>query len=291
MKTLEQLLQPSAQDETKRYSIRIDGMPKTGKTALALTASAQCPNPKEWKKDKPVEITDLLWLGFEENCLLYPNRKGVNVKHLYDWSNSDLTWDQLKSAIKALPGLKNQFEDKGIKTIVVDTLSTFNQILLRDCVQRPDFARNSDRMMAHGQINDGHDLLLDCLRATGLNFIGLVHLEVFQPFGEDGTNDSFKKNAEKQANKVQAMSIGGIRADFIPSMKPKAAGRWARLTDATLVTFAEERAVRAGVKELVYAFTQSADSEFNCGSRWALKGNQEPFLYPILKSVYNLEEK
>src|ERR1700710_2739897 len=101
MKTLEQLLQPQKQSEVKRYSMRIDGMPKTGKTALALAASAQCPHPKEWSKEKKVEINDLLWLGFEENCLLYPNRKGVHVKHLYDWSSSDLQWDQLKSAIKA----------------------------------------------------------------------------------------------------------------------------------------------------------------------------------------------
>lgn len=288
MKTLEQLLQPQVQTDTKRYSIRIDGMPKTGKTALALTASAQCPHPKDWSADKKVQINDLLWLGFEENCLLYPNRKGVNVKHLYDWSSPDLTWDQLKSAIKALPGLKNQFEDAGIKTIVVDTLSTFNQILLRDCVQRPDFARGADRMMAYGQINDGHDLLLDCLRATGLNFIGLVHLMVFQPWGEDGTNDTFKKNADKQVDKVSAMNLGGMRSDFIPAMRDKAAGRWARLTDATLVTFAEEKAIRAGVKELVYRFTQNADSEFNCGSRWAIKGAQEPFLYPLLKSIYGL---
>lgn len=288
MKTLEQLLQPSKQDEAKRYSIRIDGMPKTGKTALALTASAQCLPPKEWNPSKPVTISDLLWLGFEENCLLYPNRKGVHVKNVYDWSSPDLTWDQLKNAIKALPGMRKQYEDAGITTIVVDTLSTFNQILLRDCVQRPDFARDADRMKAYGLINDGHDLLLDCLRATGLNFIGLVHLEVFQPWGEDGTNDTFKKNADKQVNRIEAMALGGVRSDFIASMRPKAAGRWARLTDATLVTFAEERAVRAGVKELVYKFTQSADSEFNCGSRWNLTGNQEPYLRPILKSVYKL---
>lgn len=285
-KTLEQLLQPQRQSEVKRFSIRIDGMPKTGKTALALTSSSQCPHPKDWNTAKPVEISDILWLGFEENCLLYPNRRGITVRNLYDWSSPDLTWAQLKDAIKALPALRTQFEDQGIKTIVVDTLSTFNQILLRDCVQRPDFPREADRMKAHGLINDGHDLLLDSLRATGLNFIGLVHLEVFQPFGEDGTNDAFKKNASKQIDKIEAMSLGGVRASFIPSMKPKAAARWARLTDATLVTFAEERAIRAGVKELVYKFTQSADSEFNCGSRWAIKGDQDQFLYPLLKDIY-----
>lgn len=293
MPTLEDLLKPSTSSKptSSRFSIRIDGMPKTGKSALALTASKDCPHPSKWDANKRVDVNDLLWLGFEENCLMYPQRKGINVVNVFDWSHPDLTWTDIKKAVKALPGLRQQFIDKGITTIVVDTLSTFNQLLLRDMVQRPDFARDKDKFAAYGEVNDAHDLLLDCLRATGLNFIGLVHLEVFQPWGEEGTNDAFKKNAEKQIDKIEAMSIGGIRADFIPSMRPKAAGRWARLTDATLVTFAEERTVRAGVKELVYRFTQSADSEFNCGSRWALRGDMEPYLYPLLADIYNLKGK
>lgn len=284
---LEQLLQPVSDGVSKdRFSMRIDGMPKTGKSALALTASKQCPHPSKWSSSNPVEVKDILWLGFEENCLMYPRRKGIRVTNLFDWSDPDLTWDQLKPAIKALPGLKQQFIDKGISTIVVDTLSQFNELLIRDLVQRPAYDRTKDVMAAWGAVNDGHDLLLDCLRATGLNFIGLVHLNPFQPWGEEGTNDAFKKNAEKQIDKIEAMSIGGIRADFIPSMRPKAAGRWARVTDATLVTFAEERAVRAGVKEVVYKFTASGNSEFNCGSRWNVKGPQEPYLRPILQDIY-----
>jgi hypothetical protein len=293
MSKLEDLLKPtpSNKDAFKRFSIRIDGMPKTGKTALALTASKECPHPSKWDPKNPVNVNDILWLGFEENCLMYPQRKGLNVVNVFDWSDPSLTWEDLKSAIKALPGLKQQFADKGITTIVVDTLSTFDSLLVRDLVNRPDHARAKDKMFAWGAVLDAQYLLLDCLRATGLNYIGLVHLQPFQPMGEDGTDDTFKKAAAKQVDKIEAMSIGGIRSDFIPSMRAKAAGHWARMTDATIVTYAEERTVRAGVKQLVYRFAQSADSEFNCGTRWNLQGDQEPYLYPLLKDLYNLKDK
>jgi hypothetical protein len=293
MSLLESLLSPKKVEAAPpRFSIRIDGAPKTGKTTLALTASKQCPNPKEWDPKKPVDLQDLVWIGLEENCLLYAQRRGLRVPNFLDWSGAGLTWLDLEPAIKALPGAMKQYRDNGCTTIVVDTLSAFESMLIRDIVTTPDYQRDMDRVRAYGRVNDAHDLLFDKLRQTGMNFIGLVHLNVNQPFGEEGGNsaaaEAMKRQAEKIHDKVEAMSVAGISSAFIPAMRPKAAGRWARLTDGVLVTFAKERTIRAGQKELRYLFTSRPSDDYAAGGRWDLQGDQEPYLRPHLENIYKL---
>ena len=293
MSLLEQLLSPKKQDDKpSRFSIRIDGAPKTGKTTLALTASQDCPPQKEWDAKKPVSLNDLVWIGFEENCLLYTQRRGITVPNFLDWSGASLTYRDLAPAIKALPAAMEQYKANGCKTIVIDTLSAFESMLIRDIVTEPDYAKDMDRVKAYGRVNDAHDMLFDKLRETGMNFIGLVHLNVNQPFGEEGGSsaaaEAMKRQAEKTHDKVQAMSVAGVSSAFIPAMRPKAAGRWARLTDGVLVTFAEQRTIRAGVKELKYLFTCSPSNDYAAGGRWDLKGDQEPFLRPHLKNIYGI---
>lgn len=293
MSLLEQLLSPSGvDDKPPRYSVRIDGAPKTGKTTLALTASKFCPPQSEWNPAKPVELSDLVWIGFEENCLLYAQRRGLKVPNFLDWSGASLTYRDLAPAIKSLPGAMKQYRDNGCTTIVVDTLSAFESMLIRDIVVEPDYAKDMDRVRAYGRVNDAHDMLFDKLRETGMNFIGLVHLNVNQPFGEDGGNsaaaEAMKRQAEKTHDKVGAASVAGLSTAFIPAMRPKAAGRWARLTDGVLVTFAEQRTVRAGQKELKYLFTSSPSNDYAAGGRWDLRGDQEPYLRPHIEKIYNL---
>jgi hypothetical protein len=272
--------------------VRIDGAPKTGKTTLALTASKFCPPQSEWNPAKPVELSDLVWIGFEENCLLYAQRRGLKVPNFLDWSGASLTYRDLAPAIKSLPGAMKQYRDNGCTTIVVDTLSAFESMLIRDIVVEPDYAKDMDRVRAYGRVNDAHDMLFDKLRETGMNFIGLVHLNVNQPFGEDGGNsaaaEAMKRQAEKTHDKVGAASVAGLSTAFIPAMRPKAAGRWARLTDGVLVTFAEQRTVRAGQKELKYLFTSSPSNDYAAGGRWDLRGDQEPYLRPHIEKIYNL---
>jgi hypothetical protein len=295
MSLLEQLLSPKkTATDSPRFSIRIDGAPKTGKTSLALTASGFCPEPSKWDPKNPIELKDLVWIGLEENCLLYAQRRGLAVPNFLDWSGAELTYTDLAPAIKALPSAMKQYRDNGCTTIVVDTLSAFESMLIRDIVTTPDYQRDMDRVKAYGRVNDAHDMLFDKLRETGMNFIGLVHLNVNQPFGEDGGNtpaaEQMKRQAEKTHDKIEAMSVGGQSTAFIPAMRPKAAGRWARLTDGVLVTFAEEKTIRAGVKELRYQFASSPNSDFAAGGRWDLKGPQAPYLRPHLENIYGLKK-
>lgn len=293
MSLLEDLLSPKKVAESPpRFSIRIDGPPKTGKTSLALTASKQCPHPKDWDAAKPVELKDLVWIGLEENCLLYAQRRGITVPNFLDWSDANLTYDKLEPAIKGLPGAMKQYQANGCTTIVVDTLSAFESMLIRDIVTEPNYPKDMDRVRAYGRVNDAHDLLFDRLRMTGMNFIGLVHLNVNQPFGEEGGNsavaEAMKRQAEKAHDKVSAASVAGLSSAFIPAMRPKAAGRWARLTDGVLVTFAKERVVRAGQKELRYLFTSTPSDDYAAGGRWNVNGDQEPYLRPHLENIYKL---
>lgn len=290
---LQSLLSPKkVAEHPARFSIRIDGAPKTGKTTLALTASKQCPPLKDWNPDKPVSLDDLVWIGFEENCLLYAQRRGLRVSNFLDWSDASLSYRDLAPAIKALPSAMRQYRDNGCSTIVVDTLSAFESMLIREIVTEPDYEKDMDRVRAYGRVNDAHDLLFDKLRETGMNFIGLVHLNVNQPFGEEGGGNSpaaeaMRRAAEKAHDKVGAASVAGLSTSFIPAMRPKAAGRWARLTDGVLVTFAKERTIRAGVKELKYMFTSSPSSDYAAGGRWDLKGDQEPYLRPHIENIYS----
>lgn len=293
MSLLEQLLSPKVvDDKPARFSLRIDGAPKTGKTTLALTASKQCPPHKEWDAKKPVSLDDLLWIGFEENCLLYTQRRGIHVPNFLDWSGAGLSYRDIAPAIKALPAAMEQYRKNGVTTIVVDTLSAFEAMLIRDYVTEPDYQKDMERVRAYGKVNDAHIMLFDKLRETGMNFIGLVHLNVNQPFGEDGGNsaaaEALKKQAEKTHDKVQASSVAGVSSAFIPAIRPKAAGHWARSADGVLVTFAEQRTIRAGQKELKYLFTCSPSTDYAAGGRWDLKGDQEPYLRPHLENIYGI---
>ena len=288
---LEQLLSPKAVDsKPARFSLRIDGAPKTGKTSLALTASAHCPHPSKWDARTPVQLRDLVWLGFEENCLLYAQKRGIAVPNFLDWSGASLTVSDLIPAIKGLPGAMKQYRANGCTTIVVDTLSAFESMLIRDVIHTPDFARDMDRVRAWGRVNELHDMLFDKLRETEMNFIGLVHLDVNQPFGEEGGNsaaaEALKRQAEKAHDRVEASSVAGISTAFRAAMRPKAAGRWARLSDGVLVTFAEEKIIRAGQKQLQYRFAASPNNDYAAGGRWDLQGTQEPYLRPHIEHIY-----
>jgi hypothetical protein len=288
---LEQLLSPKkVDDKPSRFSLRIDGAPKTGKTTLALTASSMCPHPSKWDDKNPVELKDLVWVGLEENCLLYAQKRGLVVPNFLDWSSANLGIKELAPAIKALPAAMKQYLDNGCTTIVVDTLSAFESILLRDIVVAPDYQKDMDRVRAYGRVNDMHDMLFDKLRETGMNFIGLVHLDVNQPFGEEGGNsaaaEAMKRQAEKQHDKVEASSVAGVSTAFRAAMRPKAAGRWARLSDGVLVTFAEEKVVRAGTKMMQYKFAASPNEDYAAGGRWDLQGTQEPYLRPHIERIY-----
>lgn len=292
---LASLLQPSDTAATKkRFTIRIDGQIKTGKTTLALTASKEIAPYKAWSKQNPQEINDVLWIGFEENCLMFAENKGVKVKNFLDWSSPQLTWGVLQQAVRALPQACEEYKKAGVTTIIVDSLSTFDDLLIRDLVTMGGHDSDMARIRAYGQVNEAHMVFFDMLRKTELNIIGLVHLVDEGLFGEQGGNSqiaqAMAKQAAKQIDKNSAATVGGARADFVPAMRPKAAARWARLSDGVLVCFVEDRVVRAGVKEPQYLFTQSPHKGFAAGGRLGLDGPQQPCLYPVLKNLYNLQD-
>lgn len=292
---LAQLLTPSDKTtDTRRFTIRIDGQIKTGKTTLALTASKDVGPMREWSKQNPRECNDLLWIGFEENCLMFAEGRGIKVKNMLDWSGPSLTWGMLRPAVMALVDACEEYKKAGVTTIVVDSLSAFDDMLIRDLVTMGGHDSEMARIRAYGQVNDAHMLFFDMLRKTGLNIIGLVHLIDEGVFGEQGGNSQIAQAMAKQAQKTidrnQAAAVGGVRSDFKPAMRSKAAGRWARLSDGVLVTFVEEKVIRAGVKESQYMFVQSPTDEYAAGGRWDLKGPQLPCLWPVLKNRYNLKD-
>lgn len=285
-----QLLQPK-KPEFKNFILRIDGQPKSSKTTLAITTSRQCPPPAQWDAKKPVELTDIMWLSFEPNALMYPASRGVTVTNQLDWSDESWTLNDLVPAIKALPAAAEQYRAAGVTTIVVDTLSAFNRFLLREIIERPAYERDMDRIRAYGRVDEMHYLLFDSLRAMKMNIVGIVHLQAFAPFGEDGGNSAsamaMKAQAEKQVTKLEANQVAGMRTDYVPDMRPKPAGHWARLSDAVLVAKPRQVTVRAGVQELKYEFiAQTTDGEFSAGGRWALPPVQDGFLRPHIEARY-----
>ena len=285
---LAELLSPKKQSY-KRYMMLISGMPKSGKTTLAATTSLQCPPPAQWNPAKPVALKDIMWLQFEPNATMYLNERGVEIPNILDWSDESLTYAQLKPAIDALPAAAKQYRDAGITTIVVDTLSTFNRLLLRDIIDRPTQG-DMERIRAYGDVDKQHYNLFDNLRATGLNIVALVHLQHFAPFGEEGGNSAaaaeFKKTAAKQVDKVTAGMVGGQRTDFVPDLRPKPAGHWTRMVDAALVAAPEKKIVSAGKFKMEYKFLSTGNSDFSAGSRWAIGDVCDGYLRPVIEAKY-----
>ena len=287
---LQQLLQPKAVSElTGNYKLRIDGQIKSGKTTLALTASAQCPHPSKWDAKNPVEITDMLWIMTEPFALEYAQHNGVHVKHVLDWSDPALTIRELEPAIKALPAAAEQYRAAGVKTVVWDTLSTTNARLIRDIVGA--FPEGSmDRIRAYGKVDEKHYLIFDMLSAMRMNVLSIVHLQAFIPFGEEGgKSESAQKMADaaaKQVTKVEAMNAAGMRSDFIPDMRPKPAAKWGRLSNNVLVMRPQEVVISAGKKDMKYGFVAQPSEEYSAGGRWNLKGQQDAYLRPHIEKFY-----
>lgn len=223
---------------------------------------------------------------------MFAETRGVKVKNFLNWAKPDLTYDKLRPAILALPEACEEYKKAGVTTIVVDSLSAFDDMLIRDQVTMGGHESDMARIRAYGAVNEAHMLFFDMLRKTGLNIIGLVHLIDTSIFGEEGGKSEVARQMQNQAQKkidqIQAANVGGLRTDFSPAMRNKAASRWARLSDGVICTFVEDKIVRAGVSEMVYRFLMSPTKEYSSGGRWDLKGPQLPCLYPILKKLYSL---
>jgi len=287
---LKTALQPR-KNTFKRYKLEITGQPKTGKTTLAYTASAHCPPPVKWDPKNPVELPDMLGIQFEENSNMYLAEKGIVIPNMLDWSDPGITWKDLKPVIKALPAAAAQYKAQGITTVVVDTLSSFNRFLLREIIERPNYEKDMDRIKAYGIVDEAHYLLFDMLNEMGLNIIALVHLQAFTPFGEDGGGTSamaqeLKKQAAKQEVKLEANQVQGMRTSYIPNMRPKPAGHWAKLVDAVLVAKPEMKTIKAGEEKLVYKFITQTDGEFSAGGRWEIPPVNDGYLRPHIEARY-----
>jgi len=286
---LADLMKPQAASY-KRFLLRIDGMPKTGKTILAYTASKQCPHPSTWNVEKPVELTDILGLQFEENSTLSLAQRGIKVANVLDWTQRDIDLGTMKTLIKNLPAIGAEAKKQGIHTVVVDTLSTFNRFLLQKIVEEGSFSSDMERIRAYGDVDSFHYLLFDNLLRMGLNVIGLVHLQHFAPFGEEGGGSSaaaqLKAAAAKQVDKQTANLVQGIRTDFIPELRPKVAGHWARLADAVLVAKPTKRVVRAGESVIDYKFITESNDDYSAGGRWKIPPINDSYLRPIIEARY-----
>ena len=294
MTTLQSLLAPR-KPEFRNYILRIDGQPKTGKSTLAVTASMQCPPPGQWDPAKPVELTDLLYIQFEPNALMYPASRGIHIVNALDWSDPNIPLDTLVSAWKSLPSAAQQYKAAGITTIVVDTLSTLNKYLHQKIIDEPVYGSDMERIRAYGRVNAMHELFFDMLRATKLNIVALVHLKAFQPFGEEGGSSavaqSMKAAAGKQIDKIEAASVQGLRTPMVADLRDKAAGMWARLSDAVLVARPRQETVKAGVTRMKYEFLTAAEGDFNAASRWVIPTINDGYLKPIIETRYKTNKE
>lgn len=288
MPTLAELLGTKPSNDTRgTYTIRIDGPIKAGKSTLALTASKECPHPSKWKAKTPVTLSDILWIQTEKNALEFARVSGINVEHMLDWSDPDLTVKELRPAIRALPEIAKQFRDKGIKTVVFDTLSTFNRRLIRDI---PDKLEGNERIRSYGEVMKCHMELFDALQSMRMNVIGLVHLVGAGIFGEEGGTSAvaqaMKAQAEKAIDKLEAMSAGGFRPDFKPAMYEKAAAEWGRHANAIIVMDPQIKVTGPGQKSVEYKFVASPGGEAAAASRWNVQGVQDAYLRPLLERFY-----
>lgn len=289
MTTLQDLLKPKPA-EFKRFILLVSGQPKSGKTTLAYTASKKCPPPKEWSPSKPVVLDDILGIQFEPNSTMHLQEKGVQIPNILDWSDESLTWKDLKQAIKGLPSAAAQYKAAGVTTLVVDTLSTLNRLLLRDIIDRGDFGTDMERIRAYGDVDTQHYFFFDALRATGLNIIALVHLQHFAPFGEEGgmsqAAQAMKAAASKQVDKITANQVAGQRTDYIMDVRPKVAGHWTRLADASLVAKPERVTIKAGETKLAFKFLSEGNSDYSAGGRWVIPAISDSYLRPIIEARY-----
>jgi hypothetical protein len=216
---------------------------------------------------------------------------GVTVKHVIDWSDSTLRIQELLPAIMALPQFAEELRAQGVKTVVWDTLSTTDQRLIRDITQAPGM-KDMERIRSYGDVDRVHMNIFDALHGMKMNVIGLVHLVNVNFFNEEGAGkdgDAFKKQAEKQIDKLEALSVAGIRPDFRPAMRPKPAAEWGRLSNCVLAMEPSVEVVRAGVTAVKYSFTAEAGGDVAAGGRWNVKGLQDAYLRPWIEKFYGVD--
>ena len=176
------------------------GPPGAGKTFSSLTLSDAVP-ADFGAKGKPVlgrnpavTLSDMLWLSFDSGATEGMKQQGLRVNEI----KLSQEGDKLLAALKEAPALAKGLVDKGVKTVVIDTVTALDEMLVT-------YWRNKglEKWDLFGAVKVGHYKFAMDVKSLKANVLFLCHAKaLMEP--ADAT----------QQNKITAAGFAKIVPDI-----------------------------------------------------------------------------
>jgi len=189
------------------WRILVYGPPKTGKSFLGLTASEDFPTTLP--ADNLVDLNDLLFIDFEDGLV------GLKEQNL-SVPSIDLSKVDGKGLIDALTEVPKQLtpmiKDGVIKTVVIDTVSTLDTMLLAH--YRGLYSDPRHQGIMYNEILRSHLKFFNSLRILPCNILVLAHAKFKIDIAGDGKMEK-KDRAETMPGMSEAVpEITGRGGNF-----------------------------------------------------------------------------
>lgn len=189
------------------------GQTGMGKTFVAATMSEFWPDDPY--ASKPIKLEDTLWLSFDAGATQGFGQFNISVDELSVLKMMQQDLDFIEAGQMMLKAAKLAVEDRGIKTVVMDTVSMFDvhaQGYWFDTNRVPRTKKGDvDKYAAWNHVAVTHYSFLNELLKLPINVIATCH--------EKPVNDE----VESIAKKVEAYAPSGSH-DFVPAISGKSLG-------------------------------------------------------------------
>jgi len=191
----------------ENWRILVYGPPKTGKTFLGLTASKFYPT--SLPAGEMTDLDDVIYLDFDDG-LSGLSEQNLSVPRI---DLSKLDGKGLVDALTEVPkAITPRIKEGQTKTVVIDTISTLNTMLVAHYKQAYPDPRHQGIM--YNEILRSHLKFFNSIRMLPCNILVLSHAQFKVDFTGDGTM-SKKKQAESMPGQSEVVpDITGRAGNF-----------------------------------------------------------------------------
>ena len=251
------------------------GPPKHGKTFCAASISEQY--PESLPADELHFLSDTYWLLFDNAGLDGFAEQGLEVPHS-DLSRRPKDLLDFKKALRdAIAEIKDYVAAGVVKNIVVDTISSFDEIIMAYLEKK--YAGGNDKPW--GELRQIHSDFLQELRSIGVRIIVIGHVKEYVDWVQKG--EEMKADAKRHAASLPGAS------DVVLSVT----GAAARMYRAQASIIASVVKTKPAKKDAIYNLYLDSNKGVEGGSRFTkgLDAKQPAHLGKLLQTIKKNQPK
>jgi hypothetical protein len=285
----------SSETANENPRILIYGPPGHGKTFFACSLSAFWPQGPLTRSEKRIELTDICYVGFDDNALSGLLQFNITCPYLIDvprlmgkrrQGEERAHASSIHDAIKVIVnGVNHAVYTKGCKAVVFDTISTFDKALVSywGDIEGNDNAPKTggDKLDSRGVyrcVLTSHQLFHQAIRKLPVPILFLCHAKSIK--------EEVQPNQTSVAKKKATFTPGAMNAEVIPSITGQGFGSYVDNCD---IVGPIKTVTEPGGKQ-IRKFLPGGDSQFLGKNRFqeTLKNEEIADMRAILKKIQSI---